>query len=75
MDEGIRAAALEYHRKPNPGMILQALAEWPIDRAASILIGDKPSDMEAATRAGVRGLLFDGGNLKAFLEKEALLPE
>jgi D-glycero-D-manno-heptose 1,7-bisphosphate phosphatase len=61
-------------RKPNPGMILQALADWPIDRAASLLIGDKASDLEAALRAGIRGVLFGGGNLKAFLEAEALLP-
>jgi D-glycero-D-manno-heptose 1,7-bisphosphate phosphatase len=61
-------------RKPNPGMILQALADWPIDREASILVGDKPSDLEAALRAGVRALLFEGGDLKQFLEAEALLP-
>jgi D-glycero-D-manno-heptose 1,7-bisphosphate phosphatase len=61
-------------RKPNPGMILQALADWPIDREGSLLVGDKPSDLEAALRAGVRGVLFEGGDLKAFLEKEALLP-
>ena len=60
-------------RKPNPGMILKALSEWRINREASILVGDKPSDMEAATRAGVRGVLFPGGNLKTFLEAEALL--
>ncbi|ACG79755.1 histidinol-phosphate phosphatase [Phenylobacterium zucineum HLK1] len=63
------------NRKPNPGMILQALAEWPIDRERSILIGDKPSDLEAALRAGVRGLLFEGGNLRDFLAKQDLLPE
>ena len=62
------------NRKPNPGMILQALADWPIDRERSILIGDKPSDMEAATRAGIRGLLFESGNLEDFLKAEALLP-
>jgi D-glycero-D-manno-heptose 1,7-bisphosphate phosphatase len=62
-------------RKPNPGMILQALQEWPIDREASLLVGDKPSDLEAALRAGVRGVLFEGGDLKAFLEAEALLPQ
>jgi D-glycero-D-manno-heptose 1,7-bisphosphate phosphatase len=62
------------NRKPNPGMILQALADWPIDRERSILIGDKPSDMEAAVRAGIRGLLFAGGDLEAFLKAEALLP-
>lgn len=61
-------------RKPNPGMILQALADWPIDRATSLLIGDKPSDLEAALRAGIRGVLFEGGDLRVFLEKEALLP-
>ena len=55
-------------RKPNPGMILQALAEWPIDREASLLVGDKASDLEAAARAGVRAVLFEGGDLKAFLD-------
>jgi D-glycero-D-manno-heptose 1,7-bisphosphate phosphatase len=60
-------------RKPNPGMIVKALAEWPINREASILVGDKPSDLEAALRAGIRAVLFPGGNLKTFLEAEALL--
>ena len=61
-------------RKPNPGMILRALADWPIDKAASVLIGDKPSDLEAALRAGVRSVLFPGGDLAKFLSAEALLP-
>lgn len=61
-------------RKPNPGMILRALAEWPIDREASLLIGDKPSDLEAALRAGIKAVLFEGGDLKQFLADEALLP-
>jgi D-glycero-D-manno-heptose 1,7-bisphosphate phosphatase len=54
-------------RKPNPGMILQALAEWPIDRETSLLVGDKASDLEAAARAGIRAELFEGGDLRAFL--------
>ena len=61
-------------RKPNPGMILQALIDWPIDREASLLVGDKPSDLEAAVRAGIRGVLFEGGDLAQFLKDEALLP-
>jgi D-glycero-D-manno-heptose 1,7-bisphosphate phosphatase len=61
-------------RKPNPGMILRALSEWPIDREASLLVGDKPSDLEAALRAGIRGVLFEGGDLAEFLRKEALFP-
>ena len=60
-------------RKPNPGMILRALGEWPVDRARSVLVGDKRSDMEAAARAGIRGLLFEGGDLRAFLIDEARL--
>jgi D-glycero-D-manno-heptose 1,7-bisphosphate phosphatase len=60
-------------RKPNPGMITRALADFPIDRDRSVLVGDKPSDMEAARRAGVRGLLFTGGDLKRFLIEESRL--
>lgn len=55
------------HRKPNPGMILQALDEWSLAPADVILIGDKDSDIEAARRAGVQGFLFSGGNLETFL--------
>ena len=51
-------------RKPNPGMLLRAIAEWPIDVAASALIGDREMDVEAARRAGVAGTLFSGGDLR-----------
>jgi D-glycero-D-manno-heptose 1,7-bisphosphate phosphatase len=61
-------------RKPNPGMVLKAMAEWPIDHEASLLIGDKPSDLEAALRAGVRGVLFSGGDLMDFLRDQDLIP-
>jgi D-glycero-D-manno-heptose 1,7-bisphosphate phosphatase len=61
-------------RKPNPGMILQALSDWPIDGEASLLIGDKPSDLEAAERAGIRAVLFEGGDLATFLKAQALWP-
>lgn len=40
-------------RKPAPGMILAAAAAFQIDLRASTLIGDKPSDIEAAAAAGV----------------------
>lgn len=50
-------------RKPNPGMLLRAMGEHPVDRARSVLIGDKDSDMEAARRAGVRGVFYRGQDL------------
>ncbi len=54
-------------RKPNPGMILRAVADLGIDPTRSLMIGDQPSDMEAARRAGVAGHLFEGGDLEAFV--------
>ncbi len=40
-------------RKPEPGMILEAAKRFGIDLENSWMIGDKPSDIEAAKRAGV----------------------
>jgi D-glycero-D-manno-heptose 1,7-bisphosphate phosphatase len=50
-------------RKPEPGMLLRAMSEWPVDRSCAFLIGDKLSDLEAASRAGVKGVLFEGEGL------------
>ena len=56
-------------RKPNPGMILRAIADHNIDPAKSFMIGDQPSDMEAARRAGVPGFRFEGGDLYEFVRE------
>lgn len=40
-------------RKPAPGMLLRAAAELGVDLHASLLVGDKASDLEAARAAGV----------------------
>ncbi len=71
-----RDAALDHYRhpdhpdrKPNPGMLLKAMADFPIDRERSFLVGDKESDLEAARRAGVEGHLFDGGDLDAMVRE------
>jgi D-glycero-D-manno-heptose 1,7-bisphosphate phosphatase len=55
-------------RKPNPGMILRAIADHHIDPARSFLIGDQASDLEAARRAGIPGFRFEGGNLDDFVK-------
>ncbi len=56
-------------RKPNPGMLLKAMRDFPIDPGRSFLIGDKQSDLEAARRAGVKGYLFEGGDLDALVRE------
>ncbi|GAW94070.1 D-glycero-beta-D-manno-heptose 1,7-bisphosphate 7-phosphatase [Calderihabitans maritimus] len=56
-------------RKPAPGLLQRALAEWPVDGERSLLIGDTPADVAAARAAGIRGLLFPGGNLREFMRQ------
>ncbi len=54
-------------RKPLPGMLLDLITQWDLDPAAAVMIGDQPTDMQAAAAAGVAGFLFRGGNLLSFL--------
>lgn len=54
-------------RKPEPGMILDLLESWPVDRQRSILIGDQESDCIAGRAAGIQAHLFTGGNLYPFV--------
>ena len=51
-------------------MLLKAMADWPVDAARSVMVGDKTIDLEAGRRAGVRSLQFSGGDLAAFLAAE-----
>ena len=45
-------------RKPEPGMLIEAANQLKIDLTRSILIGDRLSDMEAATRANIKQLFY-----------------
>lgn len=50
-------------RKPEPGMLLRAANDYSIDLAASVLVGDKQSDVDAAHAAGVgRAILCVDGD-------------
>ena len=46
-------------RKPEPGLILRAAKDLRIDVLSSWMIGDKEIDIEAAKRAGCRGILVE----------------
>ena len=43
-------------RKPEAGMLETLAQKWQIDLSASVMIGDKRSDIEAGTRAGCHTL-------------------
>ncbi len=44
-------------RKPEPGMVLEAAAQFDIDLADSWFIGDKAADIECGRRAGTHCIL------------------
>jgi histidinol-phosphate phosphatase family protein len=56
-------------RKPNPGMILRAMADQSVNREGSFIIGDKPSDIEAGRRAGLPGFLYTDGSLETLVRR------
>lgn len=69
-EEGVEIAGV-YHcphdpaencecRKPDPGMLVKAISAHKIDPSVSWMIGDKPSDMEAAAAAGIKNLVMVG---------------
>lgn len=48
-------------RKPFPGMLLQAAADFGIDLTQSWMIGDKCADVEAGISAGCSSILVRTG--------------
>jgi D-glycero-D-manno-heptose 1,7-bisphosphate phosphatase len=48
-------------------MIQDLMRVWPVTAERSLVVGDRDIDMKAARTAGLRALLYQGGNLDTFL--------
>ena len=49
-------------RKPMTGLVNAFMRERPVDRAASVMIGDRETDLEFAGNLGVRGFRVDAAD-------------
>ena len=56
-------------RKPEPGMIHQAMADFSIDLPRSYVVGDKLADVGMATAVGARAILVKTGYGQAELRR------
>ncbi len=52
-------------RKPAPGMVVDLIRAWELDPARCALVGDQPTDIQAAEAAGIAGHAYAGGDLAA----------
>lgn len=59
------ASANSYRRKPNPGMLEEAIEKYNIDKQLSYMIGDSKSDIIAGKKAGVSTILLSPDFQKA----------
>ena len=46
-------------KKPNPGMLIEAIQKWDIDPSASYMIGDTQNDITAGKAAGCKTIIID----------------
>jgi D-glycero-D-manno-heptose 1,7-bisphosphate phosphatase len=57
-------------RKPQPGLLKQAAADWALDLAQCFAVGDRYRDVAMAHAAGARGVLVMTGYGRAEYEQE-----
>ncbi len=60
-------------RKPAPGMLNDLVRAWELNPRHCVMVGDKDTDVAAGVAAGMRSLLFPGGNLATFLAENDVI--
>jgi D-glycero-D-manno-heptose 1,7-bisphosphate phosphatase len=61
-------------RKPRPGMLLQAQREFEIDMGASLMVGDRLSDLQAGRNAGLARCYLIAETQSADMEADGVFP-
>ena len=60
---------LSHLRKPNTGMLQMAFEKWKFDKSRSFMIGDQDTDVKCAKNFGIKGYLYQSGNLLEFIKQ------
>ena len=61
-------------RKPQPGMLLAAAEDRGIDLAASWMVGDSESDVEAGRRAGCKTIMIGAPEVRSCTAADEIAP-
>ena len=64
-----RDGVVSSHRKPAPGMLLDAAAALDLDLSRSWMIGDRWRDIDSGASAGCRTIFIDWGYAEALRQK------
>ena len=62
-------AELSHLRKPNTGMLEMAFKKWNFDKSKSFMVGNQDTDVKCAHNYGIRGYLYESGNLLEFIKQ------
>jgi D-glycero-D-manno-heptose 1,7-bisphosphate phosphatase len=63
-----------HRRKPNPGMIHEAIEKWDIDKNLCWMIGDSLSDIIAGKNANLRTIYIGQAQKNAFINADHQFP-
>ena len=53
----------EFPRKPNPTSLLYLVDKYQLDKKKTVMIGDRPMDIDAGINAGVQSIFYNDERL------------